>query len=155
MKKISFALIIVFLILSNYGISQEQKGKCFMEDEKIKSEKIAFISDRLNLTVKEAQDFWPVYNEFTSKMDNLFVEEHKIMRALKSPKKTLSDKELETKLDRLFAIKDERTKLENQYYQKFKQILPIQKVAAFYQTEREFRRYLLQKYKDRPPCPED
>ncbi len=155
MKSISFSLIIVFLILSNWGFPQDQKGKCIMEDDEIKSEKIAFISGRLNLTVKEAQDFWPVYNEFTSKMDNLFVEEHKIMREIKSPKKALSDKELETKLDRLFAIKEERTKLENQYYQKFKQVLPIQKVAAFYQTEREFRRYLLQKYKDRPACRED
>ena len=35
--------------------------------EKFKAEKIAYITNALSLTPKEAEVFWPVYNEFEGK----------------------------------------------------------------------------------------
>ncbi|MDD3687894.1 MAG: hypothetical protein PHE56_14175 [Bacteroidales bacterium] len=140
----------IFVSLS--ALAQETKGgkNCPLDDEKIKAEKIAFITAEINLTVKEAQAFWPVYNEFTDKMDALFKEEHKITKEIKKNSATLSDKDLEAKLDRLVEIREERSKLEQTYHEKFKDVLPIKKVAKLYQADREFRKHLLQKYKDHP-----
>jgi hypothetical protein len=140
----------IFVSLS--ALAQETKGgkNCPLDDEKIKAEKIAFITAEINLTVKEAQAFWPVYNEFTDKMDALFKEEHKITKEIKKNSATLSDKELEAKLDRLVEIREDRSKLEQTYHEKFKDVLPIKKVAQLYQADREFRKHLLQKYKDHP-----
>lgn len=140
----------IFVSLS--AMAQETKGgkNCPLDDEKIKAEKIAFITAEIGLTVKEAQAFWPVYNEFTDKMDALFKEEHKITKEIKKNSATLSDKELEAKLDRLVEIREDRSKLEQTYHEKFKDVLPIKKVAQLYQADREFRKHLLQKYKDHP-----
>ena len=39
--------------------------------DKIKALKIAFITEKLNLSEKEAQQFWPIYNSFEEDMSNL------------------------------------------------------------------------------------
>ena len=150
-------IICIFLLstVSLLAISQEKSGNdCPMDDEKVKAEKVAFITEKLDLTVKEAQAFWPIYNEFTNKMDVLFKEEHKIAKELKKNMATLSDKELTEKIDRVIAIKEEKADLEQSYHIKYKSVLPIKKVALLYQADRDFRKYLLQKYKDHP-CDKD
>jgi hypothetical protein len=149
-KILIIAALSIFVSLS--ALAQETKGgkKCPLDDEKIKAEKIAFITAEIGLTVKEAQAFWPVYNEFTDKMDALFKEEHKITKDIKKNSATLSDKDLEAKLDRLVEIREDRSKLEQTYHEEFKDVLPIKKVAKLYQADREFRKHLLQKYKDHP-----
>jgi hypothetical protein len=40
-------------------------------DEKIKTFRIAIFSEELSLTSKEAEAFWPAYNEFLGKKENL------------------------------------------------------------------------------------
>ncbi len=39
--------------------------------DKIKALKIAFITEKLNLSEKEAQQFWPIYNSYHEDMSNL------------------------------------------------------------------------------------
>ncbi len=150
MKILSIASLLVLISAFSFGQTDKLSKTCPLDDEKIKAEKVAFITERIDLTVKEAQDFWPVYNEFNDKIDVLFKEEHKITKELKKNIATLSDKDIDTKLDRLFAIKNEKNELENTYHEKYLKVLPIKKVALLYQADREFRKHLLQKYKDHP-----
>ena len=151
-NKIIITSLVLFLGLSFSVLGQERNGgkDCPLDDEKIKAEKIAFITEEIDLTVKEAQQFWPVYNEYNEKMDALFKEEHSISRDIKKNISTLSDKDIETKLDRLVEIKEEKAELEKTYHDKYKKVLPVKKVALLYQADREFRKHLLQKYKDHP-----
>lgn len=151
-NKIIISTLILFLSISFSALAQGNKENknCPLDDEKMKAEKVSFITEKVDLTVKEAQVFWPLYNEFNEKMDVLFKEEHKISREIKKSISTLSDKDLEKKLDRLIDIKDERAELEKTYHEKYKTVLPVKKVALLYQADREFRKYLLQKYKDHP-----
>lgn len=148
-------ILLVLFFIPFFGLSQNSNGRqgCNMDDDKIRAEKVSFITDKLNLSVKEAQEFWPVYNELDQKLNELFLEEHKLMRELHKDVETLSDKEIVSKLDRIFGLKQERSKIENEYYNKFKNVLPIQKVAKLYQTEKDFRRYLLEKYKKEKVSP--
>ncbi|NBC24749.1 MAG: hypothetical protein GVX78_03945, partial [Bacteroidetes bacterium] len=39
--------------------------------EKIESQKVAFITNELNFTPKEAREFWPLYNEHQGKKEEL------------------------------------------------------------------------------------
>lgn len=152
MKRNILILTAVTIFFAQAAFAQNPQGNknCPLDDQKIKAEKIAFITAEIDLTVKEAQQFWPVYNEFTEKMDALFKEEHKITREIKKSIATLSDKDIETKLDRAIEIRADRASLEKTYHEKFKAVLPIQKIAKLYQADREFRKHLLQKYKNHP-----
>jgi hypothetical protein len=75
MKKYIF--LILFLITTfSYG----QNGKKL---ERIKALRIAYISNKLNLTSEEAEKFWPVFNTFDTKQFDLRSKKKKLMLRLK------------------------------------------------------------------------
>ena len=144
---ISLTILLSFLTIVSFGQGKKGHNKKF-DDEKIKAEKVSYITEKLDLTVKEAQAFWPVYNEFDSKITELFQEEHKLFREIKKNAETLSDEELTTKTDRLIMINKDKSDLEVEYHIEYKKVLPIKKVALLYKAEKEFRKHLMHKYKD-------
>lgn len=147
-----FALGFTLSLISITAFGQGKNGprhKGF-DDEKIYAEKVAFITEKLDLSVKEAQVFWPIYNEFNDKMNELFKEEHTLFRETKQNFEKLTDAEVTTKIDRLIEINDEKAALTTEYHSKYKEVLPIKKVALLYQADKEFRKHLLHKYKTPP-----
>ncbi len=117
--------------------------------EKIRSEKVAFLTDKLKLTPTEAQKFWPVYNE----LENKRWEAQKCRRDLevkvKEAEESLSDKEV-IELTRDYAGNMQKEgALMVKYNDEFLKILPPQKVLILYKAENEFRMYMIQKYRDR------
>ncbi len=149
MKKIFIILItLTFCLISTLTFGQYNKNNRKYNDKKIQAEKVAFITERLDLTVEEAQIFWPVYNEYNDKMTQLFTEEHNLYREIKRNFETLSEEDLTTKTDRLIVINNEKTELSMEYHEKYKKLLPIKKLALLYQTDKEFRKHLMHKYKD-------
>lgn len=138
-------ICIIFISILSFPLVAQQK----QEDEAIKAAKVAFITEKIGLTVKEAQEFWPLYNEQEAKFDDLFEEERTISNELKKNISVLSDKDILEKTNRLIEIKLEKANLEREYHEKYKPILPIKKLALLYQTDREFRKHLLKKYNDK------
>jgi len=124
---------------------QQQKKEDFKgKFERIKSEKIAFFTDKLELTPEEAQVFWPVYNEYWKASQKAHRE---TMAAFGStmPKKgeTVSSSELEKRLDTYIKLAAQEQKVKSDFYPKFKKVLPIEKVAKLYQAEEAFRMKML------------
>ena len=64
MKKL-IPILILFISFSAFA----QRGEQI--EERIKAQKIAFISDKLQLTSEEAQQFWPIYNAFEAKIESI------------------------------------------------------------------------------------
>lgn len=149
MKNIKIIILAIVLSSINlYSFSQDKGHKqCGMNDEKIQAEKVAYITDKIDLSVEEAQSFWPLYNEFNDKMCTLFKEEHSIYHEIKKNYETISDADLTKKLDRMLEINNEKSELEIEYHNKYKKILPVKKIARLYQADKDFRKHLMHKYK--------
>jgi hypothetical protein len=111
--------------------------------EKIESFKVAFITQKLNLTAKEAQLFWPVYNEYLDKIEALKNARKKELRSANINIDTYSDKDLELMLDNEFLSKEKEVELGKEYFNKFKSVIPLKKVILLYKAEDEFKRELL------------
>ncbi len=153
MKRINVIIVLCIIILSSvFANAQDRRRHCNEDRQRIKSEKIAYLTDQLDLSVAEAQAFWPLYNEFTNKADALFEEERSIKRNLRHDKSKYSDNEMTTMIDRLVDIAIERAALEKEYHNKYKEVLPATKIVLLYEAEFGFRRHLLRKYKSRD-CP--
>ncbi len=140
MKKILFILV---LMCSFSSWSQESKS------DKVEALKIAFLTDKLELTSKEAQTFWPLYNEYNSKMEKLRKSKKSDFDELKNKGENLSDKELEVLVKEVFASKQKELDLQKEYYDKYVKVLPVKKVALLYQAENQFKRELLRKIKEK------
>ena len=70
MKKI----VLVLLLILGFSTAQAQDDK---ERERIKSLKIAFITQELNLSNKVAQKFWPIYDKYEENRRELYRREHR------------------------------------------------------------------------------
>jgi hypothetical protein len=152
MKNILISLLILIGMYSN--VSAQNCGDNCKKKEQIKAQKVAFITDKLQLTVEEAQQFWPIYNEMNKKSDDIENQIRTIVKNYKTNKETLSSSELETMADKMVELQVNSAKLDAEYYQKFKKVLPIRKIMELNQAEREFKHELLQKLKGCSPAKE-
>jgi hypothetical protein len=137
------AFLFLFFIASNLVAQQESKL------EKLEAMKIAFITEKLSLTTKEAQNFWPIYNEYSQKIEKLRKTKRSDLGELKINIENSSDKEIEALLSDVFDAKSKEIELQKEYYFKYTKVLPIKKVALLYQSEHQFKKELLKRIKDK------
>lgn len=148
-KLLKITLIVVLFILTNSVFSQERINRKNLR-EKIDAQKVAFITKSLLLTTIEAQQFWPVYNEFNDKNEEL-------LKAFR--KNNIEDKNVDvdniTEKEALDMADDQIIQaqkildLRKKYHAEFKKVLPPKKLLKLYQAERDFKKYLLKEIKDR------
>lgn len=141
MKKFTLALICITLTFGAFAQNQQGNGNGRKDYfERVKSEKVAFFTDKLDLSPEEAQVFWPVYNEYWKESQKAHKATMKAFGEM-NPKKgdTLSDADLESKVAAYIKASAEEQKVMQAYYPKFKKVLPIAKVAKLYQAEEAFR----------------
>ena len=138
-----YLIITFFISLCTFATAQNATDK----KEQIASLRVAFITKELNLTSKEAQLFWPVYNEYQDKLETLRTTRRKENRKL-APE-TMTDKEAEQFIENETDFKVNEANLQKQYYSRFKQSLPVKKVALLIKAEEDFKRELLKQLKDK------
>lgn len=146
MKKTIYILSISLLFVVQSFMAQAQHEKAEDRWEKFRAEKVSFLTDKLDLTPEEAQNFWPVYNKMEKERNNAQMARREIEQRVRDAAETMSDKEI-IKLTREFAQKiDEEGTLATKYNEQFLKILPPQKVLKMYKAEGEFRMYIFRKY---------
>ena len=137
-------IILLFVFLTNFSFSQNES-----KNDKVEAMKIAFLTNKLNLTAKEAQLFWPLYNEYSQKMDVLRIAKKSEYDEIKSKNSTPTDKEIESYMEEVFLTKQKELDLQKEYYNKYVKILPVKKVAQLYRSENQFKKELLRIIKDK------
>ena len=139
------SITMLFLLVGLSSIAQKDGNKQDRE-EQIKAQKIAFISNALNLTPKEAEVFWPVYNEYEAKIEVTRKQRRKLHKVLKNMNE-LSDDEAYAKTGELFAIDQEESSIRIEYLGRFAEVLNKKKAAKVFYAEERFKRELLKKIK--------
>lgn len=139
MKKI-LMLTLALLTCSAVTRAQVDPDK---RDNRIAVFRAEVYSRVLRFTPEEAQGFWPVYNEYLDKRDQL-------QQDLKPAKQEdqMSDSEVEAQIQQYFERKQREFDLEKDLYQKLRKVLPIRKIAKIQMAEREFREALIKKLQD-------
>ena len=149
MKKYVLILgIITISYLSSFA--QPDHGKWKQKRENIEAEKIAYITQQLQLTPSEAQVFWPIYNEFKSKRDAILKD--KITgqcQVRNADTEEITDKQATEISDNMIINEQKVVDLRKEYHAKFKTVLTPKKLLRLYQTEKEFKRKLLKEIKNR------
>lgn len=113
--------------------------------EKVKTWKIAFITEKLDLTPDEAQKFWPVYNEYENKLEDLRKKRRQERRSAKENIDEMTDKEVEAMVDSEMTFRQKELDLQKEYHGKFKSVLPVRKVGKLYAAEEQFRMEIIKK----------
>ncbi len=152
MKNIFIVTLIMFLFLTSSTV-MGQKPNAEQRREQYEAQKVAFISKNVNFTVKEAQLFWPYYNELQENKIEIQKKIRKIINRIEKENGNIPDKELEKLSDELIDLRVKEVQLEKSYHVKFKSVLPIKKVLKFYRAEVQFKTFFVRQMRDhnRPP----
>lgn len=139
------ALFFLFtLVFASLSFSQERSSRQ-QKKEKIEQLKIAFFTTELDLTEKEAQEFWPVYNDLQSALRIEKRLQKKTSSELKANLETLSDSELRNKTNTIFNSQIKEVELKKSYQIKIAQIIGDKKAVKLLSLEQRFKRELLNK----------
>ncbi len=109
-------LLFAFLFTASLKI-QAQNGN------RLEALKIAYITNKLNLSPEEAQKFWPIYNQYSLEL--------KVARL-----KAINNKSSEIELD------ENLLNIRKKYSSLFSQVLPPAKVDTFFKSEKEFGHFV-------------
>ena len=115
----------------------------------MKVKRAAFFTERIGMTSEEAQQFWPIYNELQDKKGALNEKIHKIYHNAQKDEKGERILDYEKLNDETISIKVQEANLDKIYYQKFKTVLPAEKIYRFYRAEREWVGELLKQIRKR------
>lgn len=87
------------------------------EGGKLEAYKIAYLTNRLNLSTTEAQKFWPIYNKYTSEI-----------KQVKAQNQDLEEIEMEEKV----------INIRKKYKNEFGQAISDEKINQFFKIDKEF-----------------
>lgn len=141
MKSISIVLLLVVSMLTGaYGQHNAER-----KNEKIKTLRIAYLTEKLNLTTDEATLFWPLLQEFETRMSNIKKEQRALLRF----DTKIDDTDAESRLIKILDLEEEEVVVEREYFSRISQVIGARRVLKWKQAEHEFKRELLHKIKRR------
>ena len=151
MKKITAILITVLTAATTITFAQPHHGKPHHGKEhsmeKMKAHKIAYITTELDLSTKDAEKFWPIYNEMEDKRMEIMEERKNAMKAMKAKKEegTLKDADIEKNIQLNFEMEQKELDLKKSYHKQFKEVLTMEQVGQLYMAERKFHKELMKR----------
>jgi hypothetical protein len=115
---------------------------------KINQYRQAFLIERLQLTDTEAQKFLPLLQE---REGELFKIRQQRKQQMERDLASLSDAEIEKLIRQHFEMEQKELDIHKKYFEKFKTVLPMKKIALLARTEQDFKRELLERMRNRQP----
>ena len=140
MKKL---LTILLLLLSLNVVAQKHR-------ERVKALKVSFITEKLDLTEKEAQKFWPIYNEQDQQLVKIrYNDIRSIRREIKNNIDSMTDAQANDLLLKLDAAENKLHKLRLEFSKKLVGVISPKKIILLRIAEEDFKRRMLDELKRR------
>ena len=143
MKKV-ISVLCALVVLSMGAFAQGPQGPRRGGDngwrERVRAEKVAFLTEEIDLTESEAQVFWPIYNEIQKAQRDGFEAVKNAYDAMaKGVEEKKGSKEMEKLVKAYIDAKEKNEGIETKYLNKLLKVLPAEKVARYYVAEEKFR----------------
>ncbi len=138
-----YCLILIFL--GPRTVSSQNYDKI----QELQAQKVGFFTKKLQLTTREAQEFWPVYNDYQVRKNKIIQDRRSTTRFYIQNFNNLSKKEIEEITEKFIRLMKEESNLFFTYHEKFKEVLPISKVMKIYIAEEQYKTFLLRQLRNR------
>lgn len=124
--------------------------------DRMKAEKIAYLTSAMDLTSSEAEKFWPIYNEAEAeKMKGFkatFTSFDNLKKAIDGGK---GEKEIVKLLNEYVDAQMIGNEVDAKYIEKYCEVLPAEKVAKLFLAEEGFRKQQINKLGKHDQRPDD
>ncbi|NQZ44440.1 MAG: hypothetical protein HRT65_09025 [Flavobacteriaceae bacterium] len=140
-KMVSMLSLVLFSIAT---MAQQRPGQ-----ERIRSLKIAFLTERLALTSEEAQAFWPIYNEHEKTVESLRVREKQELAGRMASLMDMSDGEASKMLAKYMQLMKEKQEAQQRFVANLDGVISPKKIILLIKSEEDFKKRLLQQFRKR------
>lgn len=134
MKKL---VLFSLLLLSFQVIAQKQRPDL----ERVRAAKVGLITEKLKLTEKQAEKFWPVYHLYSDEKRKSFHESR--AKFDKSKEHALSEADRSKLVDESFDLRKKELEIAQKYKPRFLDVISLQQYIDLLATEKEFNQLLL------------
>lgn len=110
--------------------------------ERLETAKIGFLTQRIDLSSREAEKFWPVYNQYQNELKAL-------MQQRKSDMQKQNQLSANDQIDRQLDMESKVLELKKRYTHEFGKMLPPEKIVKLFQAERDFKNELIKELRER------
>ncbi|GGC74968.1 hypothetical protein GCM10011387_30850 [Pedobacter quisquiliarum] len=142
MKNIWIAMLLLFIPAL---LNAQDRGN---RNEEIESYKIAYLTQKLDLSSGEAKIFWPIYNDWQKELSALRSERNKNVISFRKTEEieALSDNEIHALITNEINYKQRNLNIEKKYYNRLKSSLPLKVVGKYYRAQETFKKELLNRF---------
>lgn len=149
-KTLSVMALAACLSLSAKVSAQENKKDAHPHKtsmENIRSQKVAYFTDKLALTPEESEKFWPVYNMRERISNKARMKTRRAMKTLceATESESATDAEVKKLADDVFDSMQKEGELSKESYEEYLKVLPVKKAVKVRIIEDQFMRHLIGK----------
>lgn len=124
MKRIVL-ITFIFSCALTAGFSQKDNRR---DGGRLEAYKIAYLTRNLNLSVEEAQKFWPVYNKYVNELKQAKMQHRNLNKV---------------------SFEEKIVNIRKRYKNEFGHALPDERVNQFFQADRDFNNYVRKELQER------
>ncbi|MFS4492173.1 hypothetical protein [Maribacter sp. 2308TA10-17] len=143
MNNIKNIALVLFFCATTLGFGQRSEE----HRDKIKSLKVGYLTERLDLSSTEAQAFWPVYNAYEVEREKLRRQERAEIKLKIRKTATLTDAESEGLLTQYVELKKKREELDADFLTEIRGVISAKKTLLLIRAEESFKKRLLEQYR--------
>ena len=149
-------ILLLFFIFIGCNLIAQPNNKQDDRFEELNAMKVAFITNQLNLTSVEAQNFWPIYNKHTKAFDAIRIKQRLELRQnekndedLTRLKVRLKDDNAEKFISSFLKAEAQQLELKKALVNNLKPYISSGKIMQLIKAEHDFKRKMLQELKKR------
>jgi len=141
-------LVGIILLTGVTAFAQEKGENRRMEKQRIEQAKIAFITNKLELTTDQAKEFWPIYDAMQAEL-----KEHKKnlkdeLKSLKEDDAKIDDASYKKALKNMHDGQIKGIEIKTKYTNQIGELLGYDKVFTWGEAEKEFKKRLMDRMKN-------
>ena len=136
MKKLLLVIIALFLV-NTVAYGGEVKDYIELLKSDMRTQKIAVITEAMQLTDKGASAFWPIHREYEIELSKIIDDRIELIRDYAQNYDNLTNEKAKELARTVFELKKRRTKLKKKYFKKIEKTLSAVAAAKFIQVENQ------------------
>ncbi len=103
----------------------------------IRTQKVALLTEALELTEAEAEAFWPIHRQYETELSSLGDDRLKLMKNYAETFATMTDEQAKGLAKDWFKLQEGQTALLKKYFKKFDKAISSKVAAKFIQIENQ------------------
>ncbi len=128
-------ILVVLMLIASIGYAQVNTIELLRQD--LKTQKVAIMTASLPLTQKQADQFWPLYREYSNELLKIGDRRIAVIKEFAERYSTIDEKTAEKLVKESISIANDRNKLLEKYYKKASKAVGVLTAARFIQVENQ------------------